>query len=229
MTNQNDSFIDEVTADLRRDRAFRLMRRFGWIAVLAILAIVGGSAWYEYSRVENNRQAQAFGDAVLAAENAEDPAAALAAVDPGTATGRQLVAGLLTAGALGDADKGAQAADELTALAEATGESDPLMRDLALLKAVIAAGPGMDAARRDAALTELSRPGAPFELLALEQKAVALMGAGRDEDAIMLIRQIQQKDGLTEGLRLRLAEMMITLGAEPEPEASAVVAPAALD
>ena len=63
-----------------------------------------------------------------------------------------------------------------------------------------------------------ARAGAPFELLALEQKAVALIGAGRPEDAITLIRQIQDKDGLTEALRRRLSEMMIALGSEPEPQ-----------
>ena len=47
--------------------------------------------------------------------------------------------------------------------------------------------------------------------------AVALIGAGRNEDAITLIGQIQQKDGLSEPLRRRLSEMMITLGAGPEP------------
>ena len=33
MANQNDSFIDEVTEDLRRDRLFGLYRRYGWIAL----------------------------------------------------------------------------------------------------------------------------------------------------------------------------------------------------
>ena len=81
----------------------------------------------------------------------------------------------------------------------------------------MAQGAQMDAAERDAILTRLSRAGAPFELLALEQKAVALIGAGRPEDAITLIRQIQDKDGLTEALRRRLSEMMIALGETPEP------------
>ena len=109
----------------------------------------------------------------------------------------------------------AKAAARLEAIAELPG-LDPILHDLALLKAVMVAGPEMDAARRDAVLAGLSKPGAPFELLALEQKAVALIGAGRTEDATVLIRQIQQKDGLSEPLRRRLAEMMITLGAEPD-------------
>ena len=46
----------------------------------------------------------------------------------------------------------------------------------------------------------------------------ALIGAGRKDDAITLIGQIQQKDGLSEPLRRRLSEMMITLGAVAEPK-----------
>ena len=109
-----------------------------------------------------------------------------------------------------------KAAERLKAAAEGL-RNDAVLRDLALLKAVMVAGPAMDAAERDRLLADLSKPGAPFELLALEQKAVALIGAGRTEDAVMLIGQIQQKDGLSEPLRRRLSEMMITLGVEPEP------------
>ena len=90
---------------------------------------------------------------------------------------------------------------------------------------VLAQGQGMDAAARDAALTALSAPGAPFELIALELKAVALVDAGRDQDAITLIRQIQQKDGLSQAQSRRLAELLITLGVDPEPEPATQTTP----
>ena len=37
MANQNDNFIDEVFDDLRRERLFRLFRRWAWLAGLVIL------------------------------------------------------------------------------------------------------------------------------------------------------------------------------------------------
>ncbi len=219
MANQNDSFIDEVTAELRRDRLFVGLKRYGWIVVLGVVGIVGGSAWVEYSRSQEAAKAEAWGDAILAAEASDDPAAALAAVDPAGSAGRQALGALLAGGAAAEAGDPAKAATELRAAADAVGANDPVLRDLALLKAVIAAGPTMGAAERDALLTDLSKPGAPFELLALEQKVVALIAADRREDAVTLIRQIQKKDGLSEPLRRRLAEMMTTLDAEPEPVA----------
>lgn len=211
MANQSDTFIDEVTEELRRDRLYGAMRRYGWIVVLVIVAVVGFTAWREYSAAQDRVAAQAWGDAILAAEAENDPAAVLA-VDPRGSAGRQALTGLLAAGAQTDPDARAQA---LQGVADA--QPDSVLGELAQLKLVMAQGAQMDAAERDAILTRLSRAGAPFELLALEQKAVALIGAGRPEDAITLIRQIQDKDGLTEALRRRLSEMMIALGETPEP------------
>ena len=39
MANQNDRFIDEVTEDLRRDRLFLMLRRYGWLALLLIVLL----------------------------------------------------------------------------------------------------------------------------------------------------------------------------------------------
>lgn len=220
MANQNDSFIDEVTEELRRDRLFHIMRRFGWVVVLVILIVVGGTAWYEMSRKLERENAMAFGDAVLGAAEADDPAAALAGIGTQGAPGREAVRALLEAAALVEQDQQAEAATLLRDQAATIGGANPLLRDLMLLKAVIAAGPHMNAAERDSILSGLSQAGAPFELLALELKAIALVDAGREDDAVTLIRQILRKDGLSESLRLRLTELMITLGAEPEPVAA---------
>ncbi|MFC0199495.1 tetratricopeptide repeat protein [Paracoccus rhizosphaerae] len=214
MANQNDSFIDEVTEELRRDRLYGAMRRYGWIGILLIVVIVGGAAWREYSLARKRAAAEAWGDAILAAEAADDPAAILA-VDPRGSTGRAALAGLLAAGEYAGSGDDAAAAETLRGVSDAAERA--VLIDLAQLKLVMLNGSDMDPSERDAILTRLSRTGAPFELLALEQKAVALVDAGRSEDAVSLIRQIQQKDGLTEALRRRLSEMMIALGAEPEP------------
>lgn len=215
MANQNDSFIDEVTDELRRDRLFHAFRRFGWIAVALIVALVGGAAWREHAKNQAETSARAWGDAVLAAQAAPDQVAALTAIDAEGIAGRKLLAEMLAAGAEAEAGKAEEASQRLLAAAGQPG-LDPLLHDLAQLKAVMIAGPEMDAAERDAILAALSKPGSPFELLVLEQKAVALIGAGRTDDATVLIRQIQQRDGLSQPLRARLAEMMITLGANPD-------------
>lgn len=214
MANQNDSFIDEVTDDLRRDRLFNLFRRWGWVAALLIVAIVAGVMWREWSQSDRREAAQAWGDSMLTAEATGEPAT-IAAVDPDGAPQRQTLTALLAASAWADADDKDAAATALRDVAGREGQ-DATLHDLAELKLVMLEGDDMDPAERDTMLQRLSRAGAPFELLALEQKAVALIGADRTEDAVTLIRQIQQKDGLSQTLRRRLSEMMISLGIEPE-------------
>ncbi|MDO5705456.1 MAG: tetratricopeptide repeat protein [Paracoccus sp. (in: a-proteobacteria)] len=217
MANQNDSFIDEVTDELRRDRMYATFRRYGWIGILAIVLIVGAAAWYEYQKSREQANAQSFGDAVLAAESAADQPAALAQVDTAGSPRRAALTGLLAAGVQAEGGNAAAAAAQLEQVAMTLGQNDPALRDLARLKLVLVQGESIDAATRDALLADLARPGAPFELLALEQQAVALIGAGRTDAAATLIRQIQQRDGLSETLRRRLSETMIAIGVEPDP------------
>lgn len=226
MANQNDSFIDEVTEELRRDRLFAAFRRYGWIGIALIVLIVAGAGWREFAANRERAEARAFGDAILAAEGARPPAPALAAVADGGSADRAAVVDLLESAAQVAAGDATAAAARLEAVA--AGTADPVLRDLARLKAVIAAGETMDPAARDAVLADLSQPGAPFEHLALEQQAIALMAAGRTEDAVTLIRQIQPRDGLSQGLRRRLSEMMIALGAAPDPAENGAVPAAAM-
>lgn len=227
MANQHDSFIDEVTEDLRRDRLFGAMRRYGWVVLLLILAIVAGAAWREYSRTRAETRAQAFGDALLAAESASDPAAALSAVNAQGGAGREALARMLAADAQLKAGERSAAAATLNEIG-GNASLPAVIRDLARLKGLMLQDGVTDAAQRDATLSELSAPGAPYRLLALELKAVALIEAGRDDDAATLIRKIQQEQGLSENLRRRLAEMLITLGVEADP-APAPVSSSALD
>lgn len=218
MTDQADSFIDEVTEELRRDRLYLAFRRYGWVALMVVLALVAGTAWYEYSRYSARQAAQEFGDAVLATWDAPDRAAAVAAIDNAETQGQIIVQTMLEAALVAEADDPARSAEILRVAAEAAqGARGPggadLLGELALLKAVME-DPAMDLAARDAMLSRLSEPGAPFRLLALEQKAVALIGAGRDADAATLIRRIQEESGLSESMRRRLAATLITLGEE---------------
>ena len=107
--SETDSFIEEVTEEVRRDRLFGLMRRYGWIAVLAVLLIVGGAAYREYSRAAEQAAARALGDALLAALDNEDVdarAAALGQIQAGSGEAAAIVA-ILQAGILVQEGKGA--------------------------------------------------------------------------------------------------------------------------
>ena len=77
-----ESFIDEVTEEVRRDRLFAMFRKYGWIGALLVVAIVGGAAWNEWQKSQAEARAEGFGDAMLEAldQGGEERRAALDAI-----------------------------------------------------------------------------------------------------------------------------------------------------
>ncbi|WP_090198926.1 hypothetical protein [Yoonia tamlensis] len=213
--SNSDSFIDEVTEEVKRDKLYAQMRKYGPIAVALVLALVGGAAYSEYKSAQENARAQAAGDAIYDALTGTDASARaqdLAAVPvDGPAAA---VAAMLAASAMVEADDFAGAAAGFAALA--ADETAPQMyRDLAALKAAML--PNDDAAAKIAALTPLSQPGQPYYLLAMEQIAYVHLDGGDKEAALVILRQIEEDAASTQGLRERVQNMMIALG-EPLPE-----------
>ena len=219
--SETDSFIDEVTEEVRRDKLFAVFRKYGWIGVLAVLLIVGGAAFNEWQKARVRSAAEGFGDAVVAAMDTEDPAARVAALDAistgggGEPAARRAVTQFLAADEALKAGDRAGALSRLEALAAEPGLPDDY-RQLARLKAVILAGASMDAAARDAALAELAQPGAPFRALAMEQQAVALTADGKTDEALALARQVLQEPDATPGLQRRVTQLIVALGGDPD-------------
>ncbi|WP_126977387.1 hypothetical protein [Frigidibacter oleivorans] len=214
--SNSDSFIDEVTDEVRRDRLFAFLRRWGWAFVVLVLLIVGGAAWTEWSRARDRAEARAFGDALLAAmqaDTAEARAAALAALpaEDGRATA---IRGMLEAASQLEAGRRAEALAALDAIA-ADADLPPAWRQLALIKRVIA-DPDMAASDRGAALDQLAQPGAPYRPLALEQQALDLVAAGERDAAVERLRALLDEQGVPAGLRRRATQLMVALGAQPE-------------
>lgn len=212
-----DSFIDEVTEEVRRDKLFAMFRKYGWIGAVAVIAIVGGTAYSEWQKAQERNRAQAFGDAVGAALAQSVPTernAALAAVE---ADGGQtaLKALLLSR----DADKPAALA-ALQALA-ADASQPQVYRDLASLRAIVLMGKDTPIAERRTALEALAGPGRAFRPLAAEQLAYLMVEDGKTAEAIKALGDLMQDQEAPAGLRARAAQMITALGGTP-PEAAAV-------
>lgn len=210
-----ESFIEEVTEEVRRDRLFRLMRRYGWIAIVLVFAIVGGAAFNEWRKARDRAAAEAFGDTVLSAMQADDSAARLAALETIEAEGgRGAILALLSAAeAVAVEDKAAALA--LMDRVAADGTLPESYRQLALLKRVLLAGSEMALADRQAALEGLARPGGAFRSLALEQQALLMIEAGDSEAAIAHLRALMEEPEVTPGLLRRVGQLIVSLGAEP--------------
>jgi hypothetical protein len=214
--SESESFIQEVSDDLRRDRLFAAFRRYGWIAILAVLLVVGGAAWNEWRKAQDRAAAQAFGDALLAALEADAPEARIAALEGVQAEGAAAdLLALLTAAERLTADDRAAAAEALRPLAQSTA-APVAYSDLAALKLVLLGDDGADAATRAQLLDRLAQPGAPYRLLALEQQALALAAAGDTDAARAAAEAVLQEPDLTPGVADRIAQLLVTLGAPAE-------------
>lgn len=213
--SETDSFLDEVAEEVRRDKLYGYARKYGWIAVLAVVLIVGAAAYVEWSKVRNESAAQARGDAIIAALNidsASDRAAALAEVAAEAGTAKAVIE-LRRAAVLAEAGDTAAALTVLDQLA-ASAEVEPVYREMAKLKAVILRGPEMDPAQRMAALDALASAGAPFRTVALEQRAVALLDAGDRDAALEQLLSLLQEPGVSTAMRNRTEQLIIALGGQ---------------
>ncbi len=207
-----ESFIQEVTEEVRRDRLFSLFRKYGWIPALIVVAVVGGTAWSEWSKARDAARAQAFGDALLDALDlggAQDRREALAAAPADAA--QKAVLGLILA-----SDPTEDRAGTLTALEAlaADGSQPQSYRDLAVLRRVIVAGADLSIADRRALLDPIAAPGRPFRPLALEQLAYLLIEEGKVDAAIAALRALTQDQQAPAGLRGRAGQMIVALGGD---------------
>ena len=213
--SNTDSFIEEVTEDVRRDKLFGYMRRYGWIAVALVLLVVGGAAWREYSAAQTRAAAEATGDALLDALNQDDMAARAEAIAQiGTDGPAVAVTALLTAATQQEAGQLDAARATLAELA-INQEVPAMYRDLAGFKSAML--PSDDPAVRMLALEQLAQPGQPFRLMALEQIAYVKLNDGDRDAAVATLQSIVEDAAVSRGLRERAQTLMVALG-EPIPE-----------
>jgi len=207
-----DSFINEVTEEVRRDRLFALFRRYAWIGITLVVLIVGGAAWNEWRKAQAEAAAQARGNAILAAVEAEDPAARLAALESlRTDAPADAVISLLTAAQALEAEGAAAAYEDLVALSS-DATVPQLYRDLAALKAAMVGGGEVPPADRIALLEPLTSPGHTFRPLALEQTALAHIEAGRRDAALEILTALAGDAEASEGLLRRSLQLIVALG-----------------
>lgn len=213
IVSETDSFIEEVTEEVRRDRLFGLMRRYGWIAVLVVLLVVGGAAFREYSKLTQQAEARALGDSLLAALDNQDPdaqAAALGVIEPASAEAAAVVA-ILRAGVLAEQGKVTDAFAALTPVVQNADLSQDY-RDLAQFKQLLHSEGTLDAEGRREGFENLATPGKPLRVLAEEQLALLELMSGDQAAAITRLSALLEDAEVTSSLRQRTRQLLIALG-----------------
>ncbi len=217
---QNDSFIHEVTEEVRRDKLFAIFKKYGWVFAGLIVLVVGGAGANEWLKARAQRAAEATGDAMMAAISLDDKTAQAAEFAKiAAASGKaavlvkfQLAASLQQAGLV------AGAVDVLAEIAR-SADTTPLMQDMARLKSVMMQGKTLAAADRLAVLDPLSQPGGKFRMLALEQRALVNIESGNIAAALTDLMTIFESAESSQSSQQRAGQLIVALGGElPQAE-----------
>ncbi|AXT25663.1 hypothetical protein D1823_03080 [Ruegeria sp. AD91A] len=216
--SDTDSFIDEVTEEVRRDRMYLLLRRWGWVGVAAVVLIVGGAAFNEYRKSRDMAQAQDLGDSILAAlsENDSDARAAGLRDIEAKSPGGDAVLKLLLSASQVEAGSRDEAVNSLNAVAM-QGDLPEIYRAIASFKALLLQSDTLPAADRRQQFEALAAPGAPLRLLAEEQLALIDVSEGNVDAALDRLQALRQDAEVGIDLQQRAAQLIVALGGEPEP------------
>ena len=215
--SSTDSFIEEVSEEVRRDKLFAKMRKYGWIAVLLVLLLVGGTVYREFSIAADKKRAEEAGDAILAAlrlESNADQAKALAKIQPPDDAAMAII-GLLQAAASASASGNSSGVDILESL-ETSDLSEAYLQLVNFKKLLLADG-ALSTEVRTSELEAISASSSPYRLFAEEQLALIDLSSGDQEAAIKRLTDIFEDASASSSLRQRVSQLMIMLGETPTP------------
>ena len=205
--------FDEVAEELRAERARQAWRRFGPLAAVALVLVVGGVAGWQGYAAWQNRQAAASATAFLEAQNvapgatSADQAARFATLAAQSPTGYRTLARLRAAALQAEAGERNLARATLD---QVTGDNDadPLYRDLANLLWVLHGLDEVDPAMLAARITPLTAEGSAWRASARELAALVDLRRGRPAEAKRALDALANDATAPQGVReraLRLA------------------------
>ena len=215
--SETDSFIEEVSEEVRKDRLFALMRQYGWIAILVVLLVVSGTAYREYRITTAAAGAQQIGDAILAAlklETNTQRAEAIGKIDSNNHN-TQSVLNLLQAAELSSASQSQEAAIILQGVGDLT-DVDTEYHALAEFKKLLLEETGLSEEKRLADLTAIANSASPYRLLAEEQIALIELSSDQVEAAVNRLSRLVEDASVSEGLRQRASQLRTVLGENPD-------------
>jgi hypothetical protein len=218
-TDTDDVFLREVDEGVRRDQMTSLWQRYGALAIIALVGLLGSLGGWLWWREEEGRNAgvagEQFSQAMSKLEVGDSAAARpvfeLLAKD-GPEGYRPLAAMMQAADAAGSGDN-ARSIKLLDAIA-ADGKVPGPLRDAALIKAVRQGYDTLPPATVIARLNGLAVPGNPWFGIAGEMTALAHVKAGAPDQAKPLLIAIVRDASLPPSLRNRAAQVALSLGVE---------------
>jgi hypothetical protein len=215
--------FDEVSDDLRTERAVALAKRYGALLVGACLLVLAGvgaqQAYVWYQGKQNDKAATAYlnitgpldaAGATLTDAQRKSGAQALETFAATAPEGYKTLANLRAAALLADAR---DATDALGLWNNVAGDTaaDPLLRDLANLfwaQHALGSAPDADVLAR---LQPLTTDANPYHALARETQALLYLGEGKTGLAKALFTQIASDPNAPDGVRNRADGLLAKL------------------
>lgn len=213
--SENDSFLDEVTEELRRDQMVAAGRKYAPFIIAVLVLLIGGIGVNEYLKSSARQAAEAKGDAMLKALTEESAEARHAQLEALVAEGgdAEALAQLHLAGSAVNEGDLEQATELLGAIAADPG-APTLVKDLARLKLALLGEAGATLSDRRAILEQLSADGHPFRLLATEQQAYLALEEGQEAEAFALFGALLSDPAASRGMQQRVLALQQALGVE---------------
>ncbi len=226
----SDSFVQEVTEEVRRDAMYAAWRKYGPFIIGGIALVIFGTAaqsWWKNSQKDAVREA---GGAFIAAQNVEEPADAaeaflnLANESDGDYAAMAGLRAAASFGASGDVDRAVEQYQAVVSMSDV----DSRLTELAKLRMIMIRSDTMDPAEMLEGLQPLSAAGKPWRSLALEFMAAAHVRAGDNDAAIEAFITLATDETTTPAVQARAREMIAALGGEA-PQATTPIESASED
>lgn len=212
--SNNESFMQEVSEEVRKDRFYRILKKWGWVGIALIVALVGGASFNEWNKESKINSARNLGDRVLAAIASKD-VIDLKEIEIKNVSQDIFIKNLMSAILFSDdkLDASKKALEEIGSIPGITKtykDLNAFKLGLLLLKSGNLTGE-----ERFGVFEALVEPGSPFRSLAKEQQALILIEQGNIELAIKTLMEITDDSETTDTLRRRVAQLRISLGSDP--------------
>jgi hypothetical protein len=207
--SDTDSFIEEVSEEVRRDRLFKIFKKYAWVAVLVVVLLVGGAAFNEYNKLSNQKRAASLGDELykIIQLDVNDQMPELESVNPKLQNGKAIV-NFMQVNSLLKAGKVSEAIKILDDISSNSGY-DNTYREMADFKSIILSS--SDVSEKLLRLESYSEPGSAFRTIALEEISLIQIKLGDFEKAIDTLTITLQEPGLSQNQAKRISELLRTL------------------
>ena len=203
--SENESFIDEVTEEVRRDKLYLFLKRYGWVGVIVIVSIVLGSVFIEFRASSRNNAAEQLGDLLVKSlsnvdqDNADEVQGFSEFLDS-----KSLISLIFQAKNFEMQLKHEDALRTYDTIID-SDDVPKSIRNFAKFKQLLLSTE--DPIKMEKLLLDLISPDSSFNLLALEQKVLFNISDGDLEEAFSNLDLILNDPGASQGLKSRISQV----------------------